>query len=52
VTHNVGATLTLAISRWARISAGAGFGANNSTNSFFDYTVVNTGGTLNLDFGF
>jgi hypothetical protein len=52
VTHNVGAALTLSLTRWARLSAGANFGANNSTESFFDYTVVNVGGTFSLDFRF
>jgi hypothetical protein len=28
------------------------FGANNSTDSFFDFTVVNAGGTVALDFRF
>ena len=52
VTHNVGATLNLSLTRWARLSAGTNFGANNSTESFFDYTVVNVGGTFGLDFRF
>ena len=52
VTHNVGAALSLSFTRWARLSAGTNFGANNSTDSFFDYTVVNVGGTLALDFRF
>ncbi len=52
VTHNVGAALSLSLTRWARLSASTGFGANNSTDSFFDYTVVNAGGTLGLDFRF
>ncbi len=46
VTHNVGATLIFRLTRWARLSAGTNFGANNSTDSFFDYTVVNAGGTF------
>jgi hypothetical protein len=52
VTHNVGAALNLSLTRWARLSAATNFGANNSTDSFFDYTVVNVGGTLALDFRF
>ena len=52
VTHNVGAALNLSLTRWARLSAATNFGANNSTDSFFDYTVVNAGGTLALDFRF
>ena len=52
VTHNVGVALNLSLTRWARFSASTGFGANNSTDSFFDYTVVNAGGTLALDFRF
>ena len=52
VTHNVGAALTLSLARWARLSANTGFGANNSTDAIFDYTVVNVGGSLALDFRF
>jgi hypothetical protein len=52
VTHNVGAALNLSFTRWARLTASTGFGANNSTDSFFDYTVVSVGGTLTLDFRF
>jgi hypothetical protein len=52
VTHNVGAALTLSLTRWARLSATTGFGANNSTDPFFDYTVVNVGGTFGLDLRF
>ena len=52
VTHNVGAGLSLSLTRWARLSAATTFGANNSTDSFFDYTVVTAGGTLALDFRF
>jgi hypothetical protein len=52
VTNNVGAALTLSLTRWARLSASVGFGANNSTDSFFDYIVVNAGGTLALDVRF
>jgi len=52
LTQNVGGSLNLHLTRWARLSASAGFGANNSTDSFFDYTVVNLGGTLGLDFRF
>lgn len=52
VTHNVGVALSLSLTRWARLSASGGFGANNSTDSFFDYIVVNAGGTLALDVRF
>ena len=52
VTHNVGAALTLSLARWASLSANTGFGANNSTDAIFDYTVVNVGGSLALDFRF
>lgn len=52
VTHNIGAALSFYLTSWARLSANAGFGANNSTDSFFDYTVVNVGGTLALEFRF
>jgi len=52
VTNNVGSALVLSLTRWARLTASASFGANNSTNSFFDYTVVNVGGIVSLDFRF
>jgi hypothetical protein len=52
VTNNVGAGLSLFLTRWARLTASANFGANNSTDSFFDYIVVNAGGTLTLDVRF
>jgi len=52
VTHNVGVALNLSLARWARLSASTGFAANNSTDSFFDYTVVNVGGTFALEFRF
>lgn len=51
-TSNVGAALNLSLARWARLTASAGFGANSSTQSVFDYTVVNVGGTLALEFRF
>ena len=52
VTNNVGAALNLSVTRWVRLSASTGFGANNSTESFFNYTVVNVAGTLALEFRF
>jgi hypothetical protein len=52
VTQNVGVALTLSLTRWASLTASTGFGANNSTDSFFDYTVVTAGGTLALDVRF
>ena len=52
VTHNVGIALNLSLTRWARLTASTGFGANSSTDSFFDYTVVTAGGTFALDFRF
>ena len=52
ITNNIGAGLSLFVTRWARLTASAGFGANNSTDSFFDYIVVNAGGTLTLDVRF
>jgi hypothetical protein len=51
-TSNVGAALNLSLTRWARLTASTSFGANNSTQSVFDYTVVNVGGTLSLEFRF
>lgn len=52
VTQNVGATLNLALTRWAKLSASAGFVANSSTEDVFDYTAVNLGGTIGLDIRF
>lgn len=52
VTQNVGGSLNYYFNRWARLTASASFGANNSTDSYFNYTVVNAGGSLGLDFRF
>jgi len=52
VTQNVGGSLNLSLTRWAKISASAGFSANHSTDSYFNYTVANVGGTLGLDIRF
>lgn len=52
VSNNVGGALNLYLTRWARLSASANFGANNSTQSFYDYTVVNVGGVFGLDIRF
>ena len=48
LTNTVGAALALRLTSWARLTASTSFSANNSTNSFFAYTVVNAGGTLTL----
>ncbi len=52
VTNNVGGALNFYLTRWARLSASANFGASNSTQSFYDYTVVNIGGVFGLDIRF
>ncbi|CAN5674425.1 hypothetical protein BH09VER1_BH09VER1_02200 [soil metagenome] len=52
VTQNVGGALIFSLTSWAKISATANFGANNSTESFFNYTIVNVGGTLGLNIRF
>ena len=52
VTNNVGAALNLSFTRWARLTASANFGANNSTQSYYDYTAVNLGGIFALDIRF
>ena len=52
VTNNVGSALHYSFTPWARLTGSASFGANNSTDSYFDYTVVNLGGALSLDFRF
>ena len=44
VTNTVGAALSLDLTNWARLIGSTSFSANNSTNSFFEYTVVNVGG--------
>ncbi len=51
-TNNVGAALSYSITPWAKVSVSANFGANSSTDSYFDYTAVNVGGILGLDFRF
>lgn len=52
VTQNVGGSLTYYFTQWAKVSASAGFGGNASTDSYFNYTVVNLGGALSLDIRF
>lgn len=52
VTQNVGGSLSYYFTPWAKVTAGGGFGGNASTDSYFNYTVVNLGGTLGLDFRF
>ncbi len=52
VTQNVGTALTYSFTDWAKITASASFGSNNSTQSFFDYTMVNLGGSVGLEFHF
>jgi hypothetical protein len=52
VTNTVGAALGLDLTSWARLIASTSFSANNSTNSFFEYTVVNVGGAISLDVRF
>ncbi len=52
VTNTVGGALSFDLTSWARLIASTSFSANNSTNSFFEYTVVNVGGTVSLEFGF
>ncbi len=52
LTQNVGGSVNYYFTKWAKISASANFGGNASTESFYNYTVVNLGGTLGLDFRF
>lgn len=52
VTQNVGGSLHYHFTKWAKLTASASFGANNSTDSYFNYTVVNAGGSLGLDIRF
>lgn len=52
VTNYSGASLTLALTSWARLSASAGFAVNSSTQSIFNYTTANVGGTLGLNVSF
>jgi hypothetical protein len=51
-TQNVGGVINLSLTRWSRLSLNTGFGANNSTDASFNYTAINAGGTLALDFRF
>jgi hypothetical protein len=52
VTQNIGATLSYYVTTWAKISAGGSFGGNVSSDSYYNYAVVNLGGALSLDFRF
>jgi hypothetical protein len=52
VTNTVGAALNLDLTGWARLIASTSFSANNSTNSFLEYTVMNVGGAIGLDVRF
>jgi len=52
VTNYSGASLNLALTRWAQLSASAGFAVNSSTQSIFNYTAANVGGALSLNVSF
>lgn len=52
VTNYSGASLNLALTSWAQISASAGFAVNSSNQSIFNYTAANVGGTLSLNVSF
>lgn len=52
VTNYTGASLNLALTHWAQLSASAGFAVNSSTQSIFNYTAANVGGTLGLAISF
>jgi hypothetical protein len=52
VTNYSGASLNVALTRWAQLSASAGFAVNSSTQSIFNYTAANVGGALSLYLSF
>jgi hypothetical protein len=52
VTNYSGAALNLALTSWAQLSASAGFAVNSSSQSIFNYTAANVGGTLSLNVTF
>lgn len=52
VTNYSGASLNLALTSWAQISASAGFAVNSSSQSIFNYTAANVGGALSLNVSF
>jgi hypothetical protein len=52
VTNYSGASLNLALTSWAQLSASAGFAVNSSTQSIFNYTAANVGGALSLNVSF
>ncbi len=52
ITNYSGASLNLALTRWAQISASAGFAVNSSNQSIFNYTAANVGGALSLNVSF
>lgn len=52
VTNYSGASLNLALTGWAQLSAAAGFAVNSSSQSIFNYTAANVGGSLSLHVSF
>lgn len=52
VTNYTGAALNLALTSWAQLSASAGFAVNSSSQSIFNYTAANVGGSLSLNVSF
>jgi hypothetical protein len=52
VSNYSGASLSLAVTRWARLAATGGFGVNSSTQSIYNYTAANVGATLTLNITF
>ncbi len=52
LTNFSGASLNLAVTSWARLSASAGFAVNGSTQSIYNYTAANVGGSLSLNISF
>lgn len=51
-TNYSGASLNLSLASWAQISASAGFAVNSSSQSIFNYTAANVGGSLGLNVSF
>ena len=52
MTNYSGASLNLALTSWAQLSASAGFAVNASSQSIYNYTAANVGGALSLNVSF
>jgi hypothetical protein len=52
VTNYSGASLNLALTRWAQLSASGGFSVNSSTQSIYNYTAAIVGGAIAIRLSF